>query len=93
MDDSSSAVVDSKPLHHLLQASLLTTEPTAQVVFAGASLETVLGEEASLFDKGLIDIHTARTGDPAAANDQAHLTTEEEHHFDDSQGGEPLPTH
>lgn len=41
------------------EGSLLTTEPTAAMNHLGGSAENIIGEEASLFDKGLIDINTA----------------------------------
>lgn len=52
----------SAPAHDLLQPSQLTTEPTVAVPGGGtlgSSAENILGEEASLFDKRLIDVNTA----------------------------------
>lgn len=59
--DSEDALKPPVAGNDLLQPSLLTTEPTAAggMNHLGNSAENIIGEEASLFDKGLIDINTA----------------------------------
>jgi hypothetical protein len=57
MIDTSTAA--DKALIDQVQPSMLTTEPTAAMMMQGNSADNIMGEENSLFDKGLIDINTA----------------------------------